>query len=359
MSSGLRRWGIVACLAALAVLVPVRADDALRVARFSLLHAGDGIGPRVLRPCEDAVVEVHVPGLLVPQGFLTALTGALAELEAAFGDLPSPVLFRVGAGAMQIAWDRETGAVSMPGGAAVRNYGLDDRDLLRHETFHAVVGRMFPALVTPERLGDEASVALHEATADFFASLGDDDDTFGDRYYADGRPLRKYRTPMRYTLVTGAHAKGNTLTSHLIARGATLQEVADFFRSRPFELASLIRAGEGPAFGLGGGGAPEVRIAVPGQATSAIGRYRVRAGDLVSLTCSEACARTFPGMSFDFAGKDGKAPLVFGFEGAEGPGTCFRIVALQPRGAEKVVVRHVADGRVVGFSILYLSLAAP
>lgn len=350
-------------LLALACLVagaagPAGAAPARRSrATFEALH---GVEPaRVHRVDDRAEVRLNDPAVTLPPTFLPALRQALDELEPVFGHPGDPIRIQVAgeSRSMAVAYNPREDAVIFPRNPKARNHGLEDLDRLRHELFHAYVGRTYPALVTEEALKSEELRTIHEGAADFFAWLGDDNQTFGDRFKDDQGPLRRYRTAMRFSMVQGSHALGNTLTSYWIQRGTSLDDLADDLKAGCQQVACLVDEEDHQAFGLDPATRPEVSVGVEGAPPSALGRYRVEAGDVLRLAGNPALAAAFPDLETRFTTRAGQ-PV---------PGWRFRPLDQDPRarrfsiepepGAKpvKIIVRHLAGGEVVGFDVLYLS----
>lgn len=330
-----------------------------RVAQFRSLH---GPAPVEVHDYQGRVrVEIYEPGVSVPEDFPGDVLATLGRLEQVFGDFEAPLRIKIGGGSqsLAIAYSPAEDAIAMPGGPKVLDYGLRDRDRLHHEMFHAVVGRTLPHRVTPEALKEPDAVALHEGAADFFASLLDENDVFGENYFLEPTELRHYRSSLRFSLSRGGHARGNALTAYLLQQDFNLGELASFFQGECFQVSCLVRPEHHRDFGLDPHWRPETRVGVLGLPPSRKGRYRVRPGDLLGVEVNPVLHQLAPDLEVRFRDAHGAPLEVFDFTEVERHpgGIRFRIEPRAASGAEKVIARYLHEGRVIGFDVLYLSVA--
>jgi hypothetical protein len=308
-----------------------------------------------------ALLQVYSEGVSIPESFSWDVLGTLERLEQVFGRLDRPLLFKIGGGSssLTISYNPTEDAVVFPGGGNIRNYGLEDRDRLHHEMFHAVVARKRPDRVTPEALKAPGTLALHEGAADFFAWLLDDNEIFGEKYFLGPTVLRKYRSTLLYPLARGGHARGNALTGYLIRSHIPLRDVANFFLGDRFEISYLVRSEDHAAFGLDPRFRPETMVSFLDLPLSRKGRYRVREGDLLSVAINPALAELAPDLEVQFRSAKGEVLKVFEFQTLErNPDLIrFQVHPRSPRGAEKVILRYLQGGKILGFDVLYLSVA--
>jgi hypothetical protein len=322
---------------------------------FRALH--DLPGARVHRPDPRVEVRVYEPDVQVPPAFLTTLAEAAGELEDTLGPAGAPVVVQVGGASrsLAVAYNPGEDAVIFPRNPRARSHGLEDHDRLRHELFHAWVARTHPHLVTAEALDREEVRIVHEGAADFFASLGDDNGVFGDRFMDPPGPLRHYRTKLHFALVQGSHSKGNALTSYWIEKGWSLEELKERLDDGCEEPACMVEETDHTTFGLTD--PPDVTLGVVGQAPSPRGRYRVRDGEVLVLESNPALVARHGALGTQFTTRAGTEVPGWSFQPLEQSATrrSFRLSRVPDASPAKVIVRHLVGDDVVGFDVLYLS----
>lgn len=305
-------------------------------------------------------VKVFDQGIEIPESFAGDVLSTLTRLEAVFRPLERPLVIKLGGGSssMAIAYNPGEDAIVMPGGKQIRNHGLEDRDRLHHEMFHAIVGRTLPHRVTPQALAEPEAVALHEGAADFFASLLDENGVFGENYFLGPTVLRDYRSKLLFPLARGGHARGNALTAYLIEKGFSLAQVAHFFQGPRFEIGELVRVEDHREFGLDPTWCPEVQVRFPALPPSRKGRYRVASGDLLRIRPNQASSQRIRDLGVAFRSDTGQAVRAFDFQPVPAPEgeLAFQVLPRGDSGAEKVIVRFLDGEAVVGFEVLYLSV---
>ncbi len=326
---------------------------------FAALHGKSEPAPRIHRVGTAAVVTVHSEAPDLPPAFLPALAAAARELETVFGPLTKPLAVRIGgpSTSMTVAYNPAEDAVIFPGHRQARDFGLHDHDRLRHEVFHAWVARAHPHLVTPEALDREETRTLHEAAADFFAWLADDDGDFGEDYTSPPRALRQYRTRLRFPLVQGSHARGNALTSYWIGKRRTLSDLAAGIARGCETPECMVDTEDRREFGPDPATRPEIAVSVEGLPASSLGRYRIAPGAVLRLEANPVLAAEGNTLTTAFATPTGTPVAGWRFEPIEtGPALRrFRIRPAPDAPPAKVVVRHLQAGVVVGFDVVYLS----
>lgn len=310
-------------------------------------------GPvEVLEPHPRLRLEVYTSRAL-PAALVPASVEAVEALAEALGALKRPITIQVGgpSTSMAVAYNPSEDRVILPVSEKLVGYGLEDLDRLRHEVFHAGLAQHRPDWVTPQALKQTEIVSIHEAAADFFASLFDTNGVFGDRYFRDRRPLRSYRNQLVYALVPGGHAKGNALTSHWLRRGWSLKTLAAQLKEAQ-GLVDLIEPEVHPRFGLGED--PwTLEASVPGLPESPLGRYRVSGGETLVLRFPAELSE----VDFHFVNKQGAPPQGFSFQALESTAgkTQFRVQVLDPEAREKILIRLTTPQGLRGLAVVYLS----
>lgn len=352
----------LATLLALVLASPAAAGparDGAQRARFAQLHRETA--GRVLRDHGHLVVRVWDPEVVVPAAFMEAGHQAVARLEQAFGPLEEPLEVHLGGAStsLHVAYSPAEDAVVIPSQAGVVNHGLEALDHLRHELFHAMVGRKLPALVQGDALRDEEQVAVHEGAADYFASLLDETRCFGEGLRVDPGPLRRYDTRLRWDLVVGAHARGNALTSYLVSRRLPLGELAGFFRRGALSLRQLVPAADLDRFGMGPAGPASVAIDLDGRPPSRLGRLTVPAGAVLGFVPDGRFRARHGPLEVELTDDRGRPPGGFTFEPTESSPEVvrFRVQPVPGAAPRKVIARYRAGGELVGFGVLYLKAA--
>ncbi len=327
---------------------------------FRALHQGPPL--RTIQAENRLEIRIFEDDVVIPEDFIPSVFHALDTLEAVFRPLQKPLIIQVGSdNALAIAYSPALDAILFPGSPKVKNYGLFDHDRLRHEMFHAVAGRTLPHLVTPEALKRPNVRTLHEGAADFFAALLDSNEVFGEDYFTFPTVLRRYQTPMVYSLVQGSHAKGNTLTSYWLQKKWTLAKLVGRLKEGCESTDCLVEPSDQEEFGLGGPHTPRATASLEGVPVSKLGKYRVKDGSVVRIATNPALVARFPLLTHVFTDKHGKTSQSFSFESvaplSSDPKEGVRRFRIRIRGEgsiEKIIVRHVSEGDVVGFDVLYL-----
>ena len=109
--------------------------------------------------------------------------------------------------------------------------GLRSEDVLRHELFHAMYCQLRPADCTLEMARDAQgfTIALHEGFADWFAHGFAPDACFGEEFYSERACVRPYQGDACYSLVTGGHARGQTIAALLVREKVALEAYRPYF----------------------------------------------------------------------------------------------------------------------------------
>jgi hypothetical protein len=145
--------------------------------------------------------------------------------------------------------------------------------VIRHELFHAMLCSKRPETCTDEALKNVDTVALHEGLADFFTYSLAPDMAFGEGFYRDQPWIRTYRTSLCYSLVSGAHEKGNAIVSRLVEEGKVFFEIPSILAERAFTPASLF---DDPSEGcFASSGAPVIDVAALNHPASRLNRYYI------------------------------------------------------------------------------------
>lgn len=274
-------------------------------------------------------------------------------------EVAAPKSIRVAVGAaecLRTGYSAKTNTVAFCNNRDTPRVGTASTDVIHHEVFHALLCRSQPDWCTPAAFDDTAKSALHEGLADFFAHELDPDASFGEGFYADRPVVRTYRTPLCYSLVDGAHEKGNAIASALLAQKKTLADVARLVRGGELTVEALF--GASPEDSCLGGSAPSVSFAIGGgYELSTLNRYRIEEGKPldVDFAADDAFAKRFGALTVRWA----QTPQLFTI--APRDEAAFRVERKSgvETGFDKVVAQYVADGEVVGTKPFYFQVARP
>lgn len=159
---------------------------------------------------------------------------------------------------LRTGYNRKTKTVIFCPNTKIINAGLDSKDVIHHEFFHALLCAYQADLCLDNGRDD-----VHEALADAFAYKLNPDARFGENYYKDFPYIRKYHTSWRVGLVQSEHERGIALASQMIASKKELREFLPLF-SQPIK--------------------DEVVITAFGRETSKLNRYRLKVGEELKLS---------------------------------------------------------------------------
>ena len=148
------------------------------------------------------------------------IENAINEFESKVLPLQSAIKISIGGpNCLRVGYNFNTGVVNFCESRNVIQFGLNSKDVIRHEIFHAMVCNVRPEICSSSVLSSNFIVASHEALADFFAYSLDPKECFGDNFYVNQQCVRSYITQLCYSLVDGPHEKGNALETQLISAG--------------------------------------------------------------------------------------------------------------------------------------------
>lgn len=307
---------------------------------------------------EDKFIIQVKKGIAVPESWKNHLLDSLRLLEDNFMPVREPIKVKVSCvkSSLAIAYNPAEDCIAIPGGSNIIDHGFKSLDRLDHELFHAFIGHQYPDLVSSAARENPEMDIIHEGTADFFASLKDNNRIFGDNYFNQPALLRNYETRMVYSLVTGAHAKGNTLTSYLIEKNLTLKDIADFFRQGTLSVGALVRREDHQNFGLAND-SPKIEYSLEGLPPSKMKLYRLTKDTLLVFSFNQACHKRFGKIRFEFTDKNGSKISTFGFEliSQDESRAVFNIQTQGVAASEKIVIRyHDSSSELIGFDVIYL-----
>lgn len=258
---------------------------------------------------------------------------------------------------LRTGYDMPTRKVSFCNNSDTPRMGTASADVIHHEVFHALLCQTKPAWCDSP---SDDETALHEGLADFFAYQLAPDDFFGEGFYSSKPYIRRYREPYCYSLVSGAHERGNAIVAALIAGGEGLAAVKRLTNGEALSLAALFNPGpdnpgpgDAPADACFGADAPEVERTVVGYPESTLERYRIRAGAPLSLSFAgnDAFARRYPNLTIRWE----PAPALFDVKTTDS--RSFEISAKGANGYNKASALFIVDDQVVGGKAFYFQIA--
>ena len=281
---------------------------------------------------------------------------AVAFFRENFGPVPGPLQFNVGGAALRTGYNATDDTIYLPEITTVHNAGLDSKDVINHEIFHALALRAYPTLPKPEA-ADEGELALHEALADFFAHQLSPDDHFGEGYRTDQPHLRAYHTDLKISLTSGGHAKGNAITSLLIGQDVTNGEIRQFLEGGDFRLEALgeVAPHLKPALDADRALAIADEISSP-YTSSPTNRYWLKddAPLEMSFRSNEKMQEAYPDMRVVWTDKRGYPTAQYSFD--ETGNNSFQVSGTAESRTEKAIARFYDQDRLLGFRPFYFGV---
>lgn len=280
---------------------------------------------------------------------------AITYFRENFGPVPGPLQINVGGAALRTGYNAAEDMIYLPELANVHNAGLDSKDVINHEIFHALALRAYPTLPKPDT-ADVGQLALHEALADFFAHQLSPDEHFGEGYRTDQAYLREYRNDLKISLTSGGHAQGNAITSLLIEQDVTNLEIRKFLEGGDFRLEALgeVAPHLKPALDADRSLSLTETVSAP-YTSSPTNRYWLKDEPFeVSFTGNQEMGEAFPDLKVVWTDKRGFPTSHYTFE--DKGDNRFEVSGLPDAKTEKAIARFYDDDRLLGFRPFYFGV---
>jgi hypothetical protein len=282
----------------------------------------------------------------------------IAEFESKVAPLKSAIKVSIGSpNCLRVGYSFTNGDVEFCDSKNVINEGLSSHDVIRHETFHAMVCNVRPEICTSDVLKNNIVVASHEALADYFAYQFEPDSCFGENFYSNQTCVRQYSTSLCYSLVDGPHEKGNALESLLISSHVTLSQAASAILNSDFTASGLLQAVNLPVSScFAASGAPQLTATVSGYPTSQLNKYWIHSTQplLIQFQPNATMQSAYPNAVVQWNKEDGT------------PSTSFNVVCQSPlsfsvtpkaaSGIEKLIAQILNGKDVVGDIPFYFGI---
>lgn len=262
-------------------------------------------------------------------------------------------------GALRTGFNFEENAIRFPSSPKIHNRGLNSKDVIIHEAFHALVFQAYPEACSETSMRSKDSVRIHEGLADYFAYQMNPDQHFGENYSKVKPHLRSYKTHRRISLSPGTHSQGNAITSYLIKNRVQPSDVRSFLESGDFSLEGLKNISPGMKADLELDEKFAILSKIPNYPESSISRYRLVEGRplKVSFEANETLEAAHPAWQIRWVNPNGSPSKDFQFESTNSRD--FQVSAKGTDGSEKVVALFVDDQEIIGSRPFYLSQRAP
>lgn len=320
-------------------------------------------------PARAAEVRVVNGGVQAKDlSFLQAVADdSLLAFEEAFGPFSGSVTVVYGATpCLHLGYNFDLKQVQLCRSEKVIDAGSESVDVIHHELFHAMLCAWKPSVCSPEFLKSGDAKALHEGLADFFAYSLVPDEVFGENFSREKPYLRKYRTYVCYSLVTGAHGKSSAIVNALISSGRSLSALRDFFEGSSFAIAALLNARMGSARSSANNGlaacfrpapdAPAI-FAKPGEGISSrLNRYKINSNRSfeITFTVNPALIERYPDFEIRWNLENGGTSNAFIFVENTFDRFHFTVIPFAAD-AEKIIAVFYSRGKVVGESAFYFT----
>lgn len=240
----------------------------------------------------------------------------------------------------------------------VKNFGLDSKDVILHESFHAMLCNVRPDVCSSSAFAEVEKVAVHEALADFFSYHISPDECFGENFYKDRQCVRNYRTSMCYSLIDGAHAKGSTIVTYLLNENKMLSGLKQVLLYSEFNLTGVLQRfslSDNSCFSANQ--APALTYKVKNRETSKLNKYWLIDGETLELEfiANLVLTEKFSNFSINWLTVDGKQSVLFNISAGSDP-LSFKFLPNQPKGIEKLMLQIWNDSELIGSIPFYMGI---
>ncbi len=241
--------------------------------------------------------------------------------------------------------------INFCGSDYVKNGGMNSRDVIFHEAFHAMLCQLRPDWCTDQVRENNQSLAIHEALADFFARTVDSTNYFGEEYYRTHPWIRPYQNDLLLSLAKNPYHLAGSLNRVWKQKNLSLISFRDFIYSGQLSLSSLRQ------FNL----LPENEVIEPSAiipvqgVISPIDRYRLPAtGALFKLQVPSGLVQQLGKLQFSLIDEAGHETVDYDLD-IEG-----EFLRISPRSTWKRARYFIqlknSNGKIIGLFPLYLSL---
>lgn len=313
---------------------PVEARDVIPVFRI--------LGSEVLTPQETLFLQRSVET-------------AVSFFQKHFGDVTRPVTLNVeGAeGSLRTGFHIPTDTINFPADSLGERTGLNSRDIIAHEVFHALTLQSYPHLCSKELTTQSEFVRLHEGLADYFTHQLYPDPAFAEDARQDGKPLREYRNARKISLSPGGHAQGNAITSYLLKHKIEPTQIRDFLAGEEFSLDALGKLSPDLEADLKRDASLHLADVVSNYPESSLRKYRIQQGKplLVRFEANDALREDHPSLQIEWVKPSGLPAEFFVVE--QTGEAAFEIEASGSSGAEKLVAVFKDGEDVIGARPFY------
>ena len=260
--------------------------------------------------------------------------------------------------AFRTGYNLTTGKVRYPFRQSLKNDGLESKDVLTHEIFHALVSQKYPHLSGPSILKKPEMVRMHEALADFFTHQLYPDSHFGEDFEKKRPYLREYSSTRRVSLSPGEHAQANAVSSYLIKNEIRLPQIKEYLDRGDLSLDALGKLSSGLAKDIAKDQTFHMESVVQNYPQSRLRRYRVKPDRAlkVEFQPNDAMRREHPDLEVVWRNSRGMPSQFFTVASTE---TGFEVTPKTESGAEKMIACFHDGDDLIGSRPFYFSVAKP
>lgn len=273
-----------------------------------------------------------------------------------FGQVKEPVVVDVDPQqALRSGFNIPDQAIHFPPNNKGVQEGLNSKDIITHEVFHALTLQAYPECCEAEKATAPEYVRLHEGLADYFTHQLYPDEHFAEDRGSGNEPLRTYRNARRLSLSEGGHAQGNAITSYLLKHHVTPDEVKEFLQNGDFTVDSLARVNTELEKDLALDASLKLDQKVTNYPESPLNRYRLEQGKPLELHFepNAALLKEYPQLSVEWVRPTGMPSETFVFK-PHGDRD-FSVTSNSPEGAEKVLALFKDGEKLLGARPFYFS----
>ena len=309
----------------------------------------------------DTFCEIRGESTLSPDqaGFVRqTVDRAVRYFQDNFGEVQEPVVVDVDPGkALRTGFNIPDRAIHFPPNELGVKAGLDSKDIITHEVFHALTLQAYPQYCTDEKTKASKYVRLHEGLADYFTHQLYPDEHFAEDREGGTEPLRSYRNARRLSLSAGAHAQGNAITSYLLKHQVTPTEIKEFLQHGDFTVESLAEVNPELRQDLKLDASLKLDQEVSNYPQSSLNRYRLEQGKPLELHFkpNDALLKEYPHLSVEWVRPSGMPSQTFVFD-PHGERD-FSVTSNSPDGSEKVLALFKDGEDLLGARPFYLGTA--